>query len=92
MLSILIALAIAPTSASASLDPILTRIEAEGYRLHLHPRQPGTPIHVFACTRSVPCQRPVIAERDLPQPYHFDDRPQADIRWQRIDPTDSRDP
>ena len=95
MLRILIALLVTPAHAEpgpSGTERVAAAIRAEGYRPHRHPRGRGAPIHVFACTRDAPCQRPAIAERDLPQPYHFDDRPRADVHWRTIDPADRPEP
>lgn len=88
MLAILITLLVAPAYARAGpsiSEEASAAIRAEGYRLYLHPREPGAPIHIFACVRDTPCQRPAIAERELPQPHHFDDRPGAMACWKRIE-------
>lgn len=88
MLALLISLVVAPAFAEESKAlPVLIAqaIGAQGYRLYLHPRERAAPIHIFACARDTPCQRPAIAERELPQPHHFDDRPGAEARWKRIE-------
>lgn len=90
MLPLLISLITTPAAAGelpTLSGDVTAAITAEGYRPHLHRRGAGAPITVFACTRSRFCNPPALPECALPEPHYFDDRPEADRRWQAIDPT-----